>query len=151
MQASKQASKQTKKPEVQSSLSGTHAGMLDFTRLVSFLGTKKGQILDTGLIYDELPPGLLTKVLMLAKFLRMELSAPGKGLVHCMDRAEAAVGLKYGDPLVAIEMIHSDQLAAEAYVRGAVVLFDPPSTRFSGKGTELVLGCFVTPARIRRR
>ena len=35
-----------------------------------------------------------------------------------MDRAEAAVGLKYGDPLVAIEMIHSDQLAAEAYVRG---------------------------------
>ena len=68
-----------------------------------------------------------------------------------MDRAEAAVGLKYGDPLVAIEMIHSDQLAAEAYVRGAVVLFDPPSTRFSGKGTELVLGCFVTPARIRRR
>ena len=72
----------------QSSLSGTHAGMLDFTRLVSFLGTKKGQILDTGLIYDELPPGLLTKVLMLAKFLRMELSAPGKGLVHCMDRAD---------------------------------------------------------------
>ena len=68
-----------------------------------------------------------------------------------MDRAEAAVGLKYGDPLVAIEMIHSDQLAAEAYVRGAVVL-NPPSTRFGGKGTELVLGtCFVTPARIRRR
>ena len=48
-------------------------------------------------------------------------------------------------------MIHSDQLAAEAYVRGAVVLFDLPSTRFSGKGTELVLGCFVTPAWIRRR
>ena len=68
-----------------------------------------------------------------------------------MDRAEAAVGLKYGDLLVAIEMIHSDQLAAEAYVRGAVVL-DPPSTHFGGKGTELVLGtCFVTPARIRRR
>ena len=52
--------------------------MLDFTRLVSFLGTKKGQILDTG----------LTKVLMLAKFLRMELSAPGNGLVHCMDRTD---------------------------------------------------------------
>ena len=49
-----------------SSLSGTHAGMPDFTRLVSFLGTKKGQTLDTGLIYDELPLGLLTKVLMLA-------------------------------------------------------------------------------------
>ena len=48
-------------------------------------------------------------------------------------------------------MIHSDQLAAEAYVRGAVVL-NPPSTRFGGKGTELVLGtCFVTQARIRRR
>ena len=62
------------------------------------------------------------------------------------------MGSVHGDPLVAIEMIHSDQLAAEAYVRGAVVLFDLPSTRFSGKGTELVLGtCFVTPARIRRR
>ena len=47
-------------------------------------------------------------------------------------------------------MIHSDQLAAEAYVRGAVVL-DPPSTHFGGKGTELVLGCFVTLAWIRRR
>ena len=43
-----------------------HGTVPDFTRLVSFLGAKKGQILDTGLIYDELPPGLLTKVLMLA-------------------------------------------------------------------------------------
>ena len=41
-------------------------------------------------------------------------------------------------------MIHSDdQLAAEAYVRGALIL-DPPSTRYSGDGTEPVLGLFVT-------
>ena len=63
----------------------------------------------------------------LAKFLCMELSASGKGLVHCMDRAEAAAGLKYGDPRVANEMIHSNQLAAEAYVRGAMIL-NLPST-----------------------
>jgi ubiquitin/hemin uptake protein HemP len=126
-----------------SSLSGTHAGMEDFTRLVSFLGAERGLILDTGLLYDRLQPGLLTKVLVLAKFLRMELSAPGKGLVHCMNRAEAAAGLRYGDPRVANEMIHSDQLAAEAYVRGALIL-DPPSTLYGGDGTEPVLGCFVT-------
>ena len=126
-----------------SSLSGTHAGMPDFTRLVSFLGAERGLILDTGLLYDRLQPGLLTKVLKLAKFLRMELSAPGKGLVHCMNRAEAAAGLKYGDPRVANEMIHSDQLAAEAYVRGAMIL-DPPSTLYGGDGTEPFLGCFVT-------
>ena len=59
----------------------------------------------------------------------MELSASGKGLVHCMDRAEAAAGLKYGDPRVANEMIHSNQLAAEAYVRGAMIL-NLPSTRY---------------------
>jgi ubiquitin len=126
-----------------SSLSGTHAGMPDYTRLVSFLGAERGLILNTGLLYDRLQPGLLTKVLKLAKVLRMELSAPGKGLVHCMDRAEAAAGLKYGDPRVANEMIHSDQLAAEAYVRGALIL-DPPSTLYGGDGTEPVLGCFVT-------
>jgi len=73
----------------------------------------------------------------------MELSASGKGLVHCMDRAEAAAGLKYGDPRVANEMIHSNQLAAEAYVRGAMIL-DPPSTLYGGDGTEPFLGCFVT-------
>ena len=54
-----------------SSLSKTHAGMPDYTWLVSFLGAKEGQILDTGLIYNELPLALLTKVLKLAKFLRM--------------------------------------------------------------------------------
>ena len=40
--------------------SGTHAGMPDFTRLVSFVGAERGQILDTGLIYNQLPLGLLT-------------------------------------------------------------------------------------------
>ena len=126
-----------------SSLSGTHAGMPDFTRLVSFIGAKEGQILDTGLIYNKLPEALLPKVLKLAKFLRMELSAPGKGLIHCMNRAEAAAGLKYGDPCRANEMIHSDQLAADAYCRGAIFL-DPPSTVYGGEGNEKFLGCFVT-------
>ena len=68
-------------------------------------------------------------MLKLAKFLRMELLAPGKGLVRCiLDRAEAAAGLKYGDLRVANEMIHSNQLAAEAYVRGTMIL-NLPSTR----------------------
>ena len=85
-------------------------------------------------------------MLKLAKFLRMELSAPGKGLVHCMDRAEAAAGLKYGDPCVANEMIHSNQLAAEAYV----MILNLPSfavdalQAYGGDGTEPFLGCFVT-------
>jgi hypothetical protein len=34
--------------------------MPDFTRLVSFVGAERGQILDTGLIYNQLPLGLLT-------------------------------------------------------------------------------------------
>ena len=38
---------------------------------------------------------------------------------------------------------HADQLAAEAYVRGAMIL-DPPSTLYGGDGTEPFLGCFVT-------
>ena len=37
-------------------------------------------------------------------------------------------------------MIHSNQLAAEAYVRGAMIL-NLASTRY---GTEPFLGCFVT-------
>ena len=56
---------------------------------------------------------------------------------------EAAAGLKYGDPCVAKEMIHSDQLAADAYCRGAIFL-DPPSTVYGGEGNEAFLGCFVT-------
>ncbi|KOO53648.1 hypothetical protein Ctob_016584 [Chrysochromulina tobinii] len=126
-----------------SSLSGTHAGMPDFTRLVSFLGAERGLILDTGLFYDQLQPGLLTEGLELAKFLRMELSAPAMGLVHCADRSEAAACLKVGDPRVANELVHSDQLAARAYFHRAKVL-DPPAASYGGEGPEQVLGFFVS-------
>jgi hypothetical protein len=86
---------------------------------------------------------LLNKVPFLAKNLRMELGAPAGQLIQCKNRSGAAGGIKFEYPAVAYEMIHSDQLAAEAYVRGAMFL-DPPSTLYGGDGTEPFLGLFVT-------
>ena len=118
-----------------SSLSGTHAGMPDYARLLSYLGKKPGEILDTGLVFNE--------VSRLAKNLRMELAAPASGLIQCMNRAGAAGGIKYGDPVVAFEMIHSNQMAAQAYLCGALFL-EPSSTLYGGNGTEPFWGCFVS-------
>ncbi|KOO29883.1 hypothetical protein Ctob_015202 [Chrysochromulina tobinii] len=124
------------------SLSGTHAGMPDYARMLSFLGQRPGEMLDTGLFYNDLKR-LLNKVPFLAKNLRMELGAPAGQLIQCKNRSGAAGGIKFEYPAVAYEMIHSDQLAAEAYVRGAMFI-DPPSTLYGGDGTEPVLGLFVT-------
>ena len=65
------------------SLSGTHAGMPDYVRMLSFLGQRPGEMLDTGLFYDDLKLRLLDKVSVLAKNLRMELAAPASGRVTC--------------------------------------------------------------------
>jgi len=83
-----------------SSLSGTHAGMYDYARLCSFVDPKleleepdkiDGFVLNTGLLWGDLKQGgFLAEILELAKYLRMELSAPAMGLVHCADRSEAA-------------------------------------------------------------
>ncbi|KOO53649.1 hypothetical protein Ctob_016583 [Chrysochromulina tobinii] len=136
-----------------SSLSGTHAGIYDYARLCSFVDPKvapeepdkiDGFVLNTGLLWGDLKEGgFLPKILELAKFLRMELSAPAMGLVHCADRSEAAACLKVGDPRVANELVHSDQLAARAYFHRAKVL-DPPAASYGGEGPEQVLGFFVS-------
>jgi hypothetical protein len=97
--------------------------MPDYARMLSFLGQRPGEILDTGLLYEDLKrQRMLDKVPFLAKNLRMELGAPAGQLIQCKNQAGAAAGIKNGDPAVTYEMIHSDQLAARSYFHGAKVL-----------------------------
>ena len=59
-------------------------------------------------------------MLKLAKFLRMELSAPGKGLVHCMDRAEAVTKILMATMGLDDETLYRSSERWRGAVRGAV-------------------------------
>ena len=63
-------------------------------------------------------------------------------LQHAIAR-QLQSSLKVGDPRVANELVHSDQLAARAYFHRAKVL-DPPAASYGGEGPEQVLGFFVS-------
>jgi hypothetical protein len=72
--------------------SGTHAGMPDFTRLVSPVVRRRGERPDPqhGAHLQPAAAGVAHQGAQARQVpaWTMELSAPGKGLVHCMDRAE---------------------------------------------------------------
>jgi len=61
--------------------------MPDYARMLSFLGQRPGEILDTGLLYEDLKrQRMLDKVPFLAKNLRMELGAPAGQLIQCKNQ-----------------------------------------------------------------
>jgi hypothetical protein len=90
-----------------------------------------GFVLNTGLLWGDLKQGgFLAEILELAKYLRMELSAPAMGLVHCADRSEAAELLvrtwPHLDSLLSsgVRMVPRylvDELRKEQHVEPAVV------------------------------
>ena len=114
--------------------------MYDYAQLCSFVDPKldpqepdkiDGFVLNTGLLWGDLKQGgFLAEILELAKYLRMELSAPAMGLVHCADRSEAAELLvrtwPHLDSLLSsgVRMVPRylvDELRKEQHVEPAVV------------------------------
>eukprot|EP00900_Chrysochromulina_parva_P022024 jgi/Chrpa1/4455/Chrysochromulina_OHIO_Genome00002861-RA len=105
--------------------------MYDYAQLCSFVDPKldpqepdkiDGFVLNTG--------WFLAEILELTKYLRMELSAPAMGLVHCADRSEAAELLvrtwPHLDSLLSsgVRMVPRylvDELRKEQHVEPAVV------------------------------
>ena len=131
--------------------SGTHAGMPDFTRLVSPVVRRRGERPDPqhGAHLQPAAAGVAHQGAQARQVpaWTMELSAPGKGLVHCMDRAEYEPRPLQGSSTGTCASSQRDDPLQPAGRRG---LRDDPQPAvdtlqaYGGDGTEPFFGCFVT-------